>query len=407
MTTSRPDSARLALATAGRLLDPESITGASLDGLAGTALLHARLSAVDDVFADAAGRHWAAAAQHAAAASSTGAGIYSSPSGVAASIIIGTPYLPDPERYASAVEEAVRWLNRQAMQIAADDQGRRRPIQPLSSWAGYDVISGPAGIGRILLAALAAGHVIAEPGLRAMLTTLTRMIASSVGIPGWLIPAQAGQRARLHPSGEAATGLAHGVAGPLALLSIAHEVGYSVRGQLTAIRAAADWLLHWQVNSCWAPAITGNELVSGIPDPMPGRRDAWCYGTPGIARTLILAAHALGDQRLTLHGWASLRAMAARPVWDVEGPTICHGYAGVIQSAGRDLPALADLAANAVSTCFDASAMYGFRHLGEGAASDRPGLLTGAAGIALTLADYAALPSTQVTSPWDTVLLLV
>jgi hypothetical protein len=65
-------SRRQALATAEWLLTPEDVlaavpgpAAATLTGLAGTALLHARLSATDPVFAAAATRHWETAATHA------------------------------------------------------------------------------------------------------------------------------------------------------------------------------------------------------------------------------------------------------------------------------------------------------------------------------------------------------
>jgi hypothetical protein len=407
MTADPAVAARMALATAERLLDPTSITGPSLDGLAGTALLHARLSAVDQVFADAAGRHWAAAINHATQAPGTGTGIYSTPAGIAASMIIGTPYLPDPAPHPPAVQHAVRWLTRQATRIAAEDQARRADGKPFSSWAGYDLISGPTGLGRVLLAAHSAGHTAAEQGLHGTLTNLTLMITSSADSPGWLILPQEGQGPRLHPSGEAATGMAHGIAGPLAFLSIAHSAGYTVHRQTDAIRTAARWLAHWQSGRCWPPAITGDELTSGIPDPMPGRRDAWCYGIPGIARALHLAGNALGDPHLTHLAQSSLEAMAGRYPWDVEGPTICHGYAGIIQSTRHHTSATAERAEREVAAACDPQFTYQFCHASHSSGSaDRAGLLTGAAGIALVLADLGALPSVPAPTPWDAVLLL-
>jgi hypothetical protein len=239
-----------------------------------------------------------------------------------------------------------------------------------------------------------------------MLTTLTAMITSTASRPGWWIPAQPGQPARLHPSGEAATGMAHGIAGPLAFLAAAHDAGYSTHGQAAAMRTTADWLLRWQTSGSWPPAITGAELASGIPDPMPGRRDAWCYGTPGIARALILAGHALGDQQLTRDGLGTLTMMASQERWDVEGPSVCHGYAGVLQSSEPSAPAAAQRAAQAILAARRPASTYVFRHHSKDSQADRPGLLTGAAGIALALTGYGSLPAAEITSPWECLLLL-
>jgi hypothetical protein len=410
MTGTRAHAAHMALATAERLLDPAVvITGSSLaGGLAGTALMHARFARADRVFADAAQSHWAMAARQARETADEGQGIFASPAGIAASLILGTPYLPDPDQSAPAAGVAAGWLSRRATRIAAQDQARRRAGHPLSSWAAYDLINGPAGIGRILLAALTSGHTAAEPGLQAMLATLTIMINASADLLGWWMPAAASGRVHLHPSGEAATGVAHGIAGPLAFLALSHASGYTVAQQETAIRTAADWLLRWQTARRWAPAVTGTELASGTPDPMPGRRDAWCYGTPGISRALTMAGQALHDPSLTTSARASLGTLTDRHPrdWDVEGPTICHGYAGVLQATAPADTSITEPAAQQLSDAFDPQYTFAFRHHSNGTQSDSPGFLTGACGIALVLADYGELPSAEVPASWDAVLLL-
>jgi lantibiotic biosynthesis protein len=49
---------------------------------------------------------------------------------------------------------------------------------------------------------------------------------------------------------------------------------------------------------------------------------------------------------------------------------------------------------------------FRFRHRDHGVPADEPGLLTGAAGIALALADPAILPAPDVPTPWTAALLL-
>ncbi|MGH3278293.1 MAG: lanthionine synthetase LanC family protein, partial [Trebonia sp.] len=304
-------SAQLAITVAERLMDPERVLvaapgrpRASLQGLAGTALLHARMSAVGPVFAEAARSHWAAAAR---VPGTTRPGIFAAPGGMAASLIIGQDYLADPEPQLTAAVKAVRWLSAQATQAAAiwRDQSRRGTAVP--SWALYDVITGLSGTGRILLAAIDAGHSEAGEGLRAALETLTMMITTprSGGRPGWWLPAEGHPSAGgVPPSGVAETGAAHGIAGPLALMSIAASAGWLASGQADAIRAAADWLLDWREAGAltWPPYVTGTELDSARSSPAPGRRDAWCYGAGGIGRALILAGHALADPALITAG---------------------------------------------------------------------------------------------------------
>jgi len=267
---------------------------------------------VDPVFAQAALRHWAAAAQNPGPYRGA-AGIFGSPGGLAASLIIGSAYLPDP-----------------------------------------------------------AGSV--------------------------------------HRSGAATTGMAHGIAGPLALLATAHAAGWSVAGQRAALQSAAHWLLRWRTEGApsWAPYLTGEDLDRDTATPSAGRRDGWCYGAPGIGRALILAGSALADSQLTTAGHAAISSLADRPahLWDVDGPTVCHGYAGVLQSATTSHAGTGERAAAAVADAFNPHLTFAFRHLHHGVPSDEPGLLTGSAGIALTLADHGQLPAPPVPTRWDSLLLL-
>lgn len=91
--------------------------------------------------------------------------------------------------------------------------------------------------------------------------------------------------------------------------------------------------------------------------------------------------------------------------WDTEGPTLCHGHAGVLQSAVGSAD-LREAAARAVTAAFDARYRFGFQQWGGPARADRPGFLAGAAGVAIALADYSSLPAHDPPTRWDAVLLL-
>ncbi|MGH3869596.1 MAG: lanthionine synthetase C family protein [Pseudonocardiaceae bacterium] len=402
-----------ALATAERLLNTEKIlaavpAGGFLNGLAGTALLHARLAAVDCVFAQAALRHWTAAAQNPGPYRAA-AGTFSSPGGLAASLIIGSAYLPDPDSQRAATARAVRWLAARALDLAQGREERLRAGGVGTPWPIYDAINGLAGIGRVLLAALTAGYDTAESGLLTALRTLTAMIDTQYGRrPGWWLPD--GEHSTVDPSGAATTGMAHGIAGPVSLLATAHAAGWSVAGQRAALQSAAHWLLRWRTGAAhtWAPCVTGDELDSDTAQPSAGRRDAWCYGAPGVGRALILAGSALADPQLTTAGDAAIASLSDRPadLWDVEGPTLCHGYAGVLQSATTRQGGTGDSAATAVTNAFNPRLTFAFRHFHNGLPSDEPGLLTGSAGVALALADHGQLPAPPVPTRWDALLLL-
>ncbi|UGQ10490.1 lanthionine synthetase C family protein [Yinghuangia sp. ASG 101] len=396
------DADEAALLVADRLRDPGVVVAATASpgslasGLAGTALLHACLARHHARFAEAAREHWRVAAQHPTAPD----GVYTGPGGLAASLILGAPYMPDPDVHRPAVARAAAWLSARARGVAEHQRRRTRPGAP---WAVYDTIKGLAGIGRILLAAQQSGHDT-EHGLTAVLTTLATLVsADDQDRPGWWLPADE-HPVPVPPPGAATTGMAHGIAGPLALLSTAHASGRTVPGQVDAIRTAADWLTTRQESEgSWPPHIPE---PSGAP---PGRRHAWCYGTPGIAAALIAAAEALNDdkpRRVAVHALDELAATHVA-AWDTEGPTFCHGTAGILHASRRlGHYRLADRATAATLAAFDHGHPYGIARVEHGRLLHEPGLLAGASGTALVLADFAGLLPRGKSGSWDSVMLL-
>ncbi|MGH3803850.1 MAG: lanthionine synthetase C family protein, partial [Pseudonocardiaceae bacterium] len=394
--------------------------GGFLNGLAGTALLHARLAAVDPVFARAAVRHWAAAAQNPGPHRGA-AGIFSSPGGLAASLIIGSAYLPDPDSPRAATARAVRWLAARAVDLAHDREEHLRAGGVGTPWPIYDAINGLAGIGRVLLAALTAGYDTAESGLLAALRTLTAMIDTQHGRrPGWWLPAgQHSSAVTVHPSGAATTGMAHGISGPLALLALAMRQGVSVAGQAEAIGVICAWLDEWRqegTNGPWWPEwITDADLRDHQVRRAGPHRPSWCYGTPGLARAQQLAGQAIGDtgrQHLAERALAQCLADEAL-LAQITDRTICHGTAGVFQTAwwaAKDattpaiaarLPRLRILLNGTSSGGGDTESTA------EGDLIDTAGnlgVLNGAAGIGLAL--HTATTDAPPKSRWDTCLLI-
>ena len=420
MTASTDAAAAHALSVAHAVRDADRVAAALTpqaaatlcDGLAGTALLHACLSRDDPACEAAASQHWEVAARLMCPAPADG--IHTGPGALAASLIIGTGYRPDPGRQGDTLRNAVAWLSARAEGLARHQQRRTDHGQPGVPWAVYDVIKGLTGIGRVLLAAHTTGQSAAEPGLTAALTTLTIMIRTPRGTrPGWWLPAADHPPAvAVHPSGAATTGLAHGIAGPLALLAVAHIAGCTVPRQVDAIRTAASWLLTWHdPATSWPPDISGDDLdtqpATGA-GRVTGRRDAWCYGAPGIGRALTLAGEALTEPALSRAGRAAITALAHREPgkWDTEGPTLCHGTAGVLQAASAADCAAAQQAAAHTTAFHDHRRPFGFPRIEGGADLDEPGFLTGAAGAALALADYGGLLPTDPPASWDCLLLL-
>ncbi|MFF0250764.1 lanthionine synthetase LanC family protein [Streptosporangium sandarakinum] len=406
------------LACAELLLEPATVHRALPDrdaptlshGLAGTALLHARLAAVDPAFEAAALRHWHAAIETARTTRGQNPGICGLPGGIAASLVVGTPYLADPGPLAEATAQAVTWLAARTNDHATACRALLRTPGALR-WSHYDALTGLTGTARVLLAAAATGHHHAEPALAAATGFLTELLTTRHdGRPAWWIPhtGHLPGSTGIPASGAAHTGLAHGIAGPLALLAITELTGRSSPSQRQAISAAAQWLLAWRgQDGTWPPMIDGDQLDGASAPPQHGRRHAWCYGTPGIAHALRLAATALADPALRRAADHATATMDAHPpaAWDTQGATFCHGHAGVLSALPSDHPGR-DHAARTITRQFAGHHRFGWQHQDQERTDDLPGLLTGSAGVALALADYAHLPHHPITSPWDSLLLL-
>ncbi|MEN8907955.1 MAG: lanthionine synthetase LanC family protein [Clostridiales bacterium] len=57
-------------------------------------------------------------------------------------------------------------------------------------------------------------------------------------------------------------------------------------------------------------------------------RDAWCYGSPGLAYSLMYASKILNDSYLYEISCTSLKNSLIRKN-EIFSPTFCHGYAGL------------------------------------------------------------------------------
>ncbi|WP_103528756.1 lanthionine synthetase LanC family protein [Streptomyces sp. SM12] len=397
MTDSHSLSAVSVIDLANGLRDPEAVAAAVSAraahtlcyGLAGSALLHACLAD-----AQTAAAHWNAASL--ALGNAPPDGIHTGPGALATSLIIGTGYLTARGPHHELVPRATVWLAARAVALA-HRQLHYPPDQP--TWAVYDSIKGLAGIGRILLAACMSGHEAeAGEGLCTTLKALTSLLLAPNGVrPGWWLPADAHpDPTRIPPSGAATTGLAHGVAGPLSLLSIAQLAGQTVPGQTDAVAVAAHWLRKWaSTGPSWPPHISGADLdtdaAPGAAGGVPGRRTAWCYGEPGIASALTHAGRALNDRASLNMANAALNNLAADPTrWDAEGTGLCHGTAGLLQVGVRCSPDLAQTAVKTPGPQADAA----------------PGFLNGTTGTALAVADHVGLLSHPPLAAWDSILLL-
>jgi lantibiotic biosynthesis protein len=272
----------------------------------------------------------------------------------------------------------------------------------------FDLINGLTGLGVYLLQATHSDH--ARALLRDVLTYLIRLTGQitveGVTLPGWWTANGPSDLPDPRwPGGHANLGMAHGVAGPLALLSAAMINGVTVPGQAEAIDLIDCFLDSWrygpQQSSWWPGMISAREWTNATIEQAGPQRPSWCYGTPGLARARHLAAQALDAPSEMGNATAALVACITddAQLALLDDDSLCHGFAGLVHTSRRML-------ANAEPGSESAEALSRLEHLWRQRRqqtvpelSDPSGMLEGNAGIALT-----DLPA---EIGWDTCLLTI
>lgn len=212
------------------------------------------------------------------------------------------------------------------------DRWRTRDIE----WADYDVISGPAGMLLNLVAARASPRRLIDRCVRQLLALCADEDLSALRLgegPG-------GDRKRWD-DGRINTGVAHGVAGVAMALKAAIERRLPPFGRLRAALArTSDWLLSQSYADSrglrtWAPA-----GLDGRKRPKVQGRQAWCYGTPGIAWSLWESGRVLGRPDLREFALDAMGTFCAlfKPGLYLDRKPIaklgfCHGAAGTLALA--------------------------------------------------------------------------
>jgi len=309
--------------------------------------------------------------------------------------------------YASALDTLDRHIS--TLTRARLDRAHRRIDRgQLPALREFDLISGLTGIAVYLLHRHGGGELLCE--VLAYLVRLTESLKHADGdvLPGWWCADGPGTpSSRRWPGGHGNLGLAHGIAGPLALLSTAMRRGVTVAGQAEAIGWICAWLDQWRCGTgarAWWPAmISLTEWRTGtVRQPGPPR-PSWCYGTPGLARAQQIAAIALADpqrQRRAEHALAGC-VTDERQLAQLRDASLCHGWAGLLQSTWR-VAADGDGVLSARLPHLHARLD---QHLRQHGAPTHDGLLDGTTGIHLaqhTTTTTHGPPATR----WDACLLL-
>ncbi len=325
--------------------------------------------------------------------------------GSQATLLFGAPALTfalhgaaRPGRYGHALHDLdaqVAILTRRRLDEAharIDSGGRPR-------LAEFDLFKGLTGLGAHLLRRAPCGDLLPE-----VLTYLVRLTEPLGPLPGWWTDEPAtGSRARSASGGHGNLSMAHGISGPLALLSLAIKRGVTVPGQIDAIKRICAWMDAWRQDgdggAWWPEIVTRQDVDDGCTRQARPLRPSWCYGIAGHARAQQLAGQATADRgRRRIAEQAFIGCLNEPAQLDhLTDPGLCHGWAGLLQTGWR-------MAADAEDPALPAR-LRGLtcRLVPPPPGDPRIGFLAGTAGVALALFTASGR---QPASGWDTCLLL-
>ncbi|MGW1056984.1 lanthionine synthetase C family protein [Micromonospora rubida] len=304
------------------------------------------------------------------------------------------------DRYAAARQSLAHHVRRLARRRLTAAEARLQRRQS-GTFAEYDIFQGLVGIGALLLR-----HLPDTDELGDLLTYVTRLTQPRVHDeqrrPGWWVDHDPDPTLPT-PGGHANLGMAHGAAGLLSLLALADRAGHQVNGQTEAIERLSVWFDRWRQDDAaqgpwWPQWLTRDQLRTGRPTQVGPGRPSWCYGAPGIARALQLAAIATNHATRRADAEAVLAACLNDQQLDrLTEPGICHGLAGLYHTALR---AAADAKTPDIAARLPALA----ERLTGNEPTQGDGFLTGRTGhlLAMETARTAAPPQTR----WDTCLLI-
>ena len=301
----------------------------------------------------------------------------------------------------------------------AVDDALLRLLSRANLWpAPHDLVVGVTGLGVYALQRYP--RPLAIECLRRVVERLReRAQHDEHGLYWWTPPAGILNREaqEQYPSGRADLGVAHGVAGAIALLGGICGAGVEQATARPLLEGAVRWLLAHSVPTEAGPTFPIWVAPGFQPSPA---RCAWCYGDPGIAAALLMAARGVGDAGWEQAAVALACRAAERPASEtgVVDASFCHGAAGLAHLYNRMYQATGEPKLGR-ATLYWLQRMLGFYRRARDAGDSwvrgnwDPGererwtwtgieLVEGAAGVALVLLAAA----TPVEPTWDRMFLV-
>lgn len=272
----------------------------------------------------------------------------------------------------------------------------------------YDPIQGLCGIGRYALVNKSVsgfGDICLQINQALVAFCQSKMI-QGYEVPGWYLSQNDPINWNYtHTKGNFNLGLAHGISGVLAFFAISALQGVVVDGQKEAIDFISRWICKhafYESGLIYWPTHVSFEDVTNQTHPQKKERskDAWCYGVPGVSRSLFLAGKSLRDTTLMNFAKEAFLGVFSRDptAWQLPGPALCHGIAGLMtitkamaeEKGCEGLSENVQMLYNLLLSFYNPKSPFGFRDVepsekGECNEVDKVGFLDGAVGVWLAL----------------------
>ncbi|SBT89782.1 Lanthionine synthetase C-like protein [Streptomyces sp. DI166] len=394
-TATTDQVAELALTAAEQAVHPVGWYPPSLShGQAGTALLHLYAARAGLGDRETAFTHIREAVLSTRVVPLENPGIFGGTSGLALAL---ADCAADEPRFLPSLHRVHEQL---AAQVLDTDY---RAVERVLSDADYDWIGGAAGVLAYLATVEDPSPAVREAVRRLLdyLVWLSEPAQAERTPRRWLLVPDAyppvGDYHARYPHGYLNLGYSHGVPGVAAALAAAVAAGHRHPGLESAVATLTSWILGHRTadefGPLWHDGVPVDEHGEERPRTHGHDRIAWCYGTAGVASALLDVARATGDSDLLTTAVTAFEAVLRRA--EQAGPlspTLCHGQAGLLMMcrafapwsrlARERTPVLLD---RLLDHSDEARPAVFADHEVPGNLVDDPGLLTGAAGVALAI----------------------
>ncbi|MFJ5221079.1 lanthionine synthetase C family protein [Streptomyces sp. NPDC088354] len=388
------------------------------EGFPGIAVLHAELGLNNPASREHAHTYISASAPFLSDHRKVRSGLHIGPAALAFAVHSA---VQDENDYANLLKQLDNYVVARSKMLLLSEAERLKTGSLATASSRFDIISGLSGLGRYLLSRTPRHRAQLEEILQYFVRFSSVIQIEDSYVPGWAVNGAPGIHAPENCEGHLAFGMAHGVAGPLALLSIAQLGGVVVQGIAEAATRMADWLVSWQQDDSagpyWPASITLSEQIKQRLERVPTPLHSWCWGSPGIARTLYLAGKAFDSSQYTRLGMSAFRAALIRDESVNDTPLddtgLCHGRAGLLHSTQLMVDDTRDpyfenrlhQMAGEIVQQYRPEAPFGFSLPGSSQfAQNRAGFSEGAAGTALAIHSY--LRGSSSKNSWNSALLL-